>query len=270
MEFNMFFVLKLDCEWNFEEIADQWKCQTGPEYDKAHAYTKEQIDEQVERIKQRLTGYYGETDRWLYKALDQFPIEKKEVVILGSQRPVYESVCLVFGGSHCTVIDFQPITIPKYDRYTTMTLDQYDAHPKAFDAAISISSFEHDGLGRYGDPLRPNGDLDMMRKMKCLIKPNGLLFLSVPIAKDKVVWNMHRIYGKIRLPLLLQEWKLLDVFADHRMYKRWSGCDCFKEGDYEPVLVLKNTLPSSPDDNLAILNRYLLSDFKEGTSCYNE
>lgn len=204
----------------------------------------------------------------MYKALDQYPIEGKDVVILGSQRPVYESVCLVFGGSHCTVIDFQPIHIPKYDRYTTMTLDQYDKNPKAWDAAISISSFEHDGLGRYGDPLRPTGDLDMMRKMKCLIKPDGILFLSVPIAMDKVVWNMHRIYGRLRLPLLLEEWTLLDVVADHRMYKRWSGCDCFKEGDYEPVLVLQNKKPQDPTANVAILDRYLLKDFKVGTSCY--
>lgn len=218
-------------------------------------------------MKQRLTNYYGETDRWLYNAMDQYQIKGKDVVIMGSQRPIYEAVCLVYGANHCTTIDFQPIIIPKYDRFTTMTLDQYDAHPKQFDAAISISSFEHDGLGRYGDPLRPTGDLDMMKKMKCIIKPNGILYLSVPIAKDKVVWNMHRIYGQLRLPMLLKEWKLLDIFADHRMYSRWSGCDCYKEGDYEPVLVLKNTLPEE-GENLAMLNRYLLKDFKPGTSCY--
>lgn len=200
--------------------------------------------------------------------MEQFNIKGKHVVIMGSQRPTYEAVCLAFGGSHCTTIDFQPIIIPKYDRYTTMTLAEYDKNPQQFDAAISISSFEHDGLGRYGDPLRPNGDLEMMQKMKCVIKPGGILYLSVPIALDKVVWNMHRIYGQIRLPLLLQHWKLLDVFADHRMYNRWSGCDCYKEGDYEPVLVLQNTTPE-PGANVEILNRYLLKDFVKGTSCYN-
>lgn len=248
-------------------IADEWKCQTGPEYDKAHAYSKEDIDEQVLRVQKRLTNYYGKTDSWLYTSMEQYPIKSKHVVIMGSQRPTYEAVCLAFGGSHCTTIDFQPITIPKYDRYTTMTLAEYDKNPSQFDAAISISSFEHDGLGRYGDPLRPNGDLEMMKKMKCVIKPGGILYLSVPIALDKVVWNMHRIYGRIRLPLLLEHWKLLDIFADHRMYNRWSGCDCNTQGDYEPVLVLQNAAPE-PGANEAILNRYLLKDFVKGTSCY--
>jgi len=27
-----------------------------------------------------------------------------------------------------------------------------------FDMVFSFSSIEHDGLGRYGDPLNPNGD----------------------------------------------------------------------------------------------------------------
>ncbi len=34
---------------------------------------------------------------------------------------------------------------------------------EGFDMALSISSFDHDGLGRYGDPLDPVGDLKAMR-----------------------------------------------------------------------------------------------------------
>lgn len=248
------------------EIVNEWKCQTGPEYDKAHAYTKEDIDEKVEKARQRISDFYGQTDQWLYRALDHYSIKDKHVVIMGSQRPVYEAICLVFGGSNCTTIDFQPITIPKYDRYTTMTLDQYDAHPQAFDASFSISTFEHDGLGRYGDPLRVNGDLEMMKKMKCILKPDGLMFLSVPIAKDKVVWNMHRLYGQIRLPLLLEEWTILGIFADPSIFPRWSGCDCGTQGDYEPIFVLQNSTPK-PGANIAKLNEYLLKDYRVGTPC---
>lgn len=39
-----------------------------------------------------------------------------------------------------------------------------------FDLALSISSFEHDGLGRYGDPLNPDGDLLAMRNTRRLLK----------------------------------------------------------------------------------------------------
>jgi len=174
---------------------------------------------------------------------------------MGSQRPIYESVCIVFLASNCTTIDFQPITVED-PRLETITIAQFDKNPRMFDAAISISSFEHDGLGRYGDPLRPNGDLEMMKKMKCILKPGGILYLSVPIAKDKIVWNMHRVYGKIRLPLLFEYWTLLDVYGPKDIItKRYSGCDAAGEGDFQPIFVLKNEEPKK-GENLKILDKY--------------
>ncbi len=49
----------------------------------------------------------------------------------------------------------------------------------AFDVALSISSFEHDGLGRYGDPLNPNGDMIAMRSTRRLLKKGKLNALSL-------------------------------------------------------------------------------------------
>ncbi|MBP5977935.1 hypothetical protein HW132_35880 [Brasilonema sp. CT11] len=34
---------------------------------------------------------------------------------------------------------------------------------------------------------------------------------------------MHRVYGRIRLPLLMENWTLLGVYGDNDMAKRWSG-----------------------------------------------
>ena len=47
----------------------------------------------------------------------------------------------------------------------TMTVDGLHAafeqgkEIEKYDVCLSISSFDHDGLGRYGDPLDPSGDL---------------------------------------------------------------------------------------------------------------
>lgn len=68
-------------------------------------------------------------------------------------------------------------------------------------------------MGRYGDPIRPNGDILAMLKAKCMVKENGLLFLAVPTGKDKIEFNAHRIYGSLRLPLLLNSWHLLESFG---------------------------------------------------------
>ncbi|MCX5706438.1 MAG: DUF268 domain-containing protein [Candidatus Omnitrophica bacterium] len=119
------------------------------------------------------------------------------------------------------------------NRLTVLTVDEYRKKPFVFDAAFSISSFEHNGLGRYGDRLNPEGDLESMQYTKKMIKPKGILYLSVPIGRDYLVWNAHRIYGRIRFPLLIKGWELLDSFG--------FNDDLFdKDECRQPILVLKN------------------------------
>ena len=50
------------------------------------------------------------------------------------------------------------------DIYSITPAELKTATPSGgFDVALSISSFDHDGLGRYGDPLEPDNDLRAMR-----------------------------------------------------------------------------------------------------------
>jgi hypothetical protein len=193
--------------------------------DHPRIYTKEMIDSYFLQIKQKQTFYYGATDACLYKALEQYSINGKKVAIIGSQCPLYESICLFYGGVP-TTFDYQKI-ISEDDRLTAITVKEYEGKPILFDAAFSISSFEHDGLGRYGDPTNPDGDLQAMAKMKSVIKKGGLLFLSVPVGRDKLVWNLYRIYGNLRLQKLLSGWKILNIY--HHMY------------NWQPVFVLQNS-----------------------------
>jgi len=105
-----------------------------------------------------------------------------------------------------------------------------------FDVALSISGFDHDGLGRYGDPMRPDGDLAAMAVARCLLKPQeGVLVLTVPVGPDIVVYNLHRRYGPLRLPALLSGWHIRDIFG-------WDHEKLYQEADfrrsYEPAFVL--------------------------------
>ena len=81
------------------------------------------------------------------------------------------------------------------------------------DFIFTFSSLEHNGLGRYGDPLDPAGDLKDVEMLSCVIKPGGLLYLGVPVGPDAVVFNAHRIYGPMRLPMLTANFKVLNVFG---------------------------------------------------------
>lgn len=200
-------------------------------------YTTEGVDAYLRDIKAKKTFYYSDNDTWLYQALETYGVKGQNVAIIGSTTPLYESICLNYGARPFT-IDYNKI-LTTDNRLTAMTVDEYRKNPIVFDAAVSISSFEHDGLGRYGDPLNPEGDFEAMQATQHMIKPGGILYLSVPVGRDRLWWNAHRIYGRIRLPLLLREWELLGSFGfNETLFKR--------RGWVQPVFVLKNkTAPSS-------------------------
>jgi hypothetical protein len=206
----------------------------GP-FDERIVYTQKEVDDYLGKIKAKSGFYYKDTDAWLYQALEKYSIAGKDVAIIGSIRPLYESVCLFYGGRP-TTIEYNK-RICEDGRLRTLTVAEYNENPVQFDAAFSISSFEHDGLGRYGDPLNPSGDFEAMRKAKQIVREGGLLFLAVPVGRDALVWDAHRVYGRIRLPLLLEGWRVLDTFG---FTEELLDVDRDPRDCVQPVFVLEN------------------------------
>jgi hypothetical protein len=142
-------------------------------------------------------------------------INGKHVLVFGSQSPTVESLLLAYGAGKITTVEYNLLSY-QHPAITTITPSELEQAAKSvsferFDTAVSISSFDHDGLGRYGDPLCPDGDLLSNDAVKGLfLKPGGVYFLTVPVGPDVVVWNLHRRYGPVRLPLLLHGWEVVD------------------------------------------------------------
>jgi len=91
-------------------------------------------------------------------------------------------------------------------------------HFQKFDAISSFSSIEHDGLGRYGDPINPNGDFDAISEFHFLLNPGGILYLGIPISGNQgyVEANYHRMYNYERFNALIKDkFNLLYVIEDH-------------------------------------------------------
>ena len=110
---------------------------------------------------------------------------------------------------------------------------------RAADFVFTYSSIEHNGLGRYGDPLDPAGDLSDVEMLSCVIKPGGLLYLGVPVGPDAVVFNVHRIYGPMRLSMLTANFKVLNIISPGNMtFEGLMGQDV--GGFVQPTIVLQN------------------------------
>lgn len=102
---------------------------------------------------------------------------------------------------------------------------------------------EHIGLGRYGDPIDPAGDLKAISELKRVLAPGGYLLFVVPVGKPKIQYNAHRIYSYDQIKnyfndLQLEEFSLIpDDCKDHKgiIYnakkqdadRQSYGCGCF-------------------------------------------
>ncbi len=63
------------------------------------------------------------------------------------------------------------------------------------DSISSLHAIEHFGLGRYGDPIDYNGHLKGINNIHKILKKNGIFYFSVPIGKQKIVFNAHRVFS---------------------------------------------------------------------------
>jgi SAM-dependent methyltransferase len=72
---------------------------------------------------------------------------------------------------------------------------------------------EHVGLGRYGDPLDPNGTRRAVYELARVLKPGGNLYFSVPVGRDRVQFNAHRIHSPSRVLELFRGLELVSFSA---------------------------------------------------------
>lgn len=92
--------------------------------------------------------------------------------------------------------DYRPANL-KLSNLTSKKADLTDL-PFESESIKSLScmhTIEHIGLGRYGDPIDPDGDVKAMSELSRVLSLGGDLLFVVPIGKATVRFNAHRIYS---------------------------------------------------------------------------
>ena len=75
----------------------------------------------------------------------------------------------------------------------------------------SLCVVEHIGLGRYGDPLDPEGSVKAFQELKRVVEPGGDLFLSVPTDDvNRIYFNAHRAFAQEYLLRLFAPFDVID------------------------------------------------------------
>ncbi|MFA7193543.1 MAG: DUF268 domain-containing protein [Candidatus Paceibacterota bacterium] len=72
-----------------------------------------------------------------------------------------------------------------------------------------MHTIEHIGLGRYGDPINPDGDIDACKELSRVLEKDGSLLFVTPISDEpRIEWNAHRIYSYDQVLKLFPELRL--------------------------------------------------------------
>jgi hypothetical protein len=58
-----------------------------------------------------------------------------------------------------------------------------------------MHALEHVGLGRYGDPIDPYGDIKAASELNRVLAFGGNLIVVLPVGRPKLAFNAHRIYS---------------------------------------------------------------------------
>lgn len=102
-----------------------------------------------------------------------------------------------------------------------------------------MHTIEHIGLGRYGDPIDPDGDLKAIKELKRVVAHNGSLLFVVPLGIPRIQFNAHRIYSFEMIEQLFPEFELrnFSLVTDSNDFiweantslvsKQKYGCGCF-------------------------------------------
>ena len=203
-----------------------------------YGYSREDVEALVSKAQGVVARRAYGRDYFL-EAMTGHVANGSSVLVVGSAEPWHEAVCLALGAARVTTVDYGMRTYehPQLDQVNASFWNQLGDANLNYDVVVSASSLDHDGLGRYGDPIAPDGDLLTMRLLLRALAPGAKVILSVPVGPDRIIWNLMRIYGKDRLARLIDGYDVVERI----------GYDATKLDEapenvlrtYEPVFVLR-------------------------------
>jgi hypothetical protein len=111
-----------------------------------------------------------------------------------------------------TVVDIRPL-VSNIDGLTFLQDDATQLSMLKPNSAKSVSSLhaaEHFGLGRYSDPIDPDACFKFMSSLQNVLAHGGKLYFSVPIGRERVEFNAHRIFNP---ETILQQFAKLELVS---------------------------------------------------------
>ena len=81
---------------------------------------------------------------------------------------------------------------------------------QSLESLSCLHVIEHIGLGRYGDPLDPDGWAKGLKELQRVLKPGGELLIGTPCGRSRVVFHAHRVFSPPQITGAMPELELVE------------------------------------------------------------
>jgi SAM-dependent methyltransferase len=164
---------------------------------------------------------YFYQDAWAFEKIAHSKTNKH--VDIGSH---HKFVSLLSKIVPVTMVDIRPLSVPMDTiSFQKGSITDLPFEDQSLESVSSLCVVEHIGLGRYGDPLDPEGTIKAIRELCRVLAPGGHLYFSLPVADQSfVIFNEARVLGLNETVELLQPLRVIEqkYIVDGRLQDQYE------------------------------------------------
>ncbi len=150
-------------------------------------------------------GHYFLQDLWAARYIHDMNVT--EHVDVGSRIDGFIGHILLF--TKVMYVDIRPIET-KLAGFTSVlgSVLEMPFEDNSVPTLSCLHVIEHIGLGRYGDPVNPLGYIEAAKELARVLKPGGKLLLGIPVGRERLCFDAHRVFDPQTIVDAFDELKL--------------------------------------------------------------
>lgn len=212
----------------FGRVENDWIAEDAKIYSKNNVHPTMQIKEEyfapiyTDKVAKAgsIKSYFWQ-DLWAARKIYK---ESPEIHYdIGSRVDGFVAHLLTFR-DHVNLIDIRPLDREvdglEFTCADATNLDGFEDN--SIESLSALCSLEHFGLGRYGDEIDPDACYKCFKAIGRKVKEGGNVYLSVPVGKEHLEFNAHRIFYASTIVDAFPEFRLEEYSCTYNGYIEYN------------------------------------------------